>query len=116
MAERIIKQYVDDLDGAEIPEGKGERLSFGVRGTTYQIDLSPTNVAKFDKALRPFIEAATKVRATGRRGPARKSDPKRSSSREQLQAIREWARQNGYEVSSRGRISADIMEAFEAAH
>jgi hypothetical protein len=38
------------------------------------------------------------------------------SNRDQVQAIREWAKSAGYEVSSRGRISKAIQEAFDAAH
>ena len=30
--------------------------------------------------------------------------------------IRDWARSNGYKVPDRGRIPADVREAFEAAH
>ena len=114
MAERIVRQLIDDIDGSEIPDGGGERIEFSIRGTTYQIDLGSANVAKFDKALKPFAEAAMKLRgsrtrrtATGRSG---------GGSKEQLAAIRDWARQNGYEVSARGRIKAEIVEAFEAAH
>ncbi|WP_458864192.1 Lsr2 family DNA-binding protein [Mycobacteroides abscessus] len=33
-----------------------------------------------------------------------------------MAAIRQWARKNGYEVSDRGRIKAEVVEAFEAAH
>lgn len=29
---------------------------------------------------------------------------------------RKWARQNGFEVGARGRIGADVIAAFEAAH
>ena len=32
--------------------------------------------------------------------------------REQSAAIREWARRKGHKVSARGRISADITEAY----
>jgi hypothetical protein len=38
------------------------------------------------------------------------------TNREQTKAIRDWARQNGYELSDRGRIPATVIEAFEAAH
>ena len=30
--------------------------------------------------------------------------------------MREWARANGYSVSGRGRIKADVIEAFNAAN
>lgn len=31
-------------------------------------------------------------------------------------AIRDWARTNGYDVSDRGRIPSDVMEAYAAAN
>lgn len=113
MAERIVRQLIDDLDGSEIAEGGGERVEFSVRGVAYQIDLSTANVAKFDKALKPFVDKAMKVR--GGRGHRSKAT-NGSASREQLAAIREWARKNGHQVSDRGRIKAEVVEAFEAAH
>lgn len=30
--------------------------------------------------------------------------------------MRAWARDNGYEISERGRLSADVQEAYAAAH
>ncbi|MBR7513023.1 Lsr2 family protein, partial [Mycobacterium tuberculosis] len=30
--------------------------------------------------------------------------------------IREWARNNGYDVSDRGRIPADVADAYAAAN
>jgi len=53
--------------------------------------------------------------APAKRGPKGKAAPV-PSNREQLQAIREWAKAEGYEVSGRGRISRAIQEAFDAAH
>jgi hypothetical protein len=112
MAERIVRQLIDDLDGSEIPNDGGERIEFSLRGVDYRIDLSSANAAKLDKAMKPFIDGAAKI---GRRRRT-KAGSGGSASKEQLAAIRDWARKNGYEVAERGRIKADIMEAFEAAH
>ena len=30
--------------------------------------------------------------------------------------VREWAAQNGYTLSDRGRIPATVLEAYDAAH
>jgi hypothetical protein len=30
--------------------------------------------------------------------------------------VREWAREHGYKVSDRGRISAEVQQAYAAAH
>jgi hypothetical protein len=35
--------------------------------------------------------------------------------REQTAAMREWARANGYDVSSRGRIPTEIQDAYHKA-
>lgn len=39
-----------------------------------------------------------------------------SMSREQREAIRTWANDNGHSVGDRGRIAAGIITAFEEAH
>lgn len=115
MAERIVHQLVDDVDGTEIAEGKGESIEFSVRGVSYRIDLSSANTAKFDKALKPYLDVASKVGGSGRRH-AKKAGVKGKSSPEHLATIRTWARKKGYEVSDRGRIPAGVVEAFDAAH
>lgn len=129
MAERIVVQLVDDINGTEITDDSGERINFSVRGVDYQIDLSAANVAKFEKALAPYLDAATrvggrrtrtqKVAEPSSRAPksgARGRGKKAASSKEQLAAIREWAQDNGYDVAARGRIKADIVEAYHAAN
>lgn len=114
MAERIVRQLIDDIDGTEITDGGGERIEFAFRGTNYQIDLTAANAAKLDKALKPYIDAAMRLRGT--RGRRQTTNGSGSASKEQLSAIREWARKNGHKVSDRGRIKAEVVEAFEAAH
>lgn len=139
MAERMVRQLIDDLDGTEIENGSGERVVFTLRGATYQIDLSPENVKKLDKALKPFIDAAVRVRRSSERdgqaaghtgtpkgntasragrknGRAAKKTGRTRTSKVQPASIREWARRNGYQMSERGRISSEIMEAFKAAN
>ena len=115
MAERIVRQLIDDFDDSEISDGGGERVEFSLRGVEYQIDLSAANIAKLDKALKPYVDAAKRVRGTGARR-AKPTGVRGARPKEQLSAIREWARKNGHEVSDRGRIKAEVVEAFEAAH
>lgn len=138
MAERIVRQIIDDLDGSDITDGDGERIEFSLRGVEYQIDLSNGNVAKLEKALQPFVEAAATMRGSrgrgaksngngrgvpaattngsGRQGKAGGNGRDSAAARGDLAAIRQWARDNGHEVSDRGRIKAEIVQAFEAAH
>ncbi|AWG70734.1 MULTISPECIES: histone-like nucleoid-structuring protein Lsr2 [Mycobacteroides] len=116
MAERIVRQLIDDIDGSDITDGNGDRVEFSLRGVDYQIDLSAANIAKLDKALKPYVAAATRIRGGRGRRPKNVGNESASASKEQLAAIRQWARKHGYEVSDRGRIKAEVIEAFEAAH
>ena len=103
MASKTLVLLEDDLDGGEADE----TLSFGLDGNTYEIDLSEKNAAKLRNALAAYVAAGRRGTTNGRRGrlkgPGAASDAK---------AMREWAAEQGYEVSARGRISAGIQEAY----
>ncbi|QWS34298.1 Lsr2 family protein [Curtobacterium aetherium] len=118
MAQKVTVQLVDDLDDSPIAAGDGRTVEFAFDGSSYEIDLSNDNVDKFRDAISDYIAAARKTagRRTGSTGKASGSgSPKRGNS-EELGKIREWAKENGYEVSSRGRISTQVQEAYAAAH
>ena len=117
MAERVIRQVVDDIDGTDITDGGGETVEFSVRGVAYRIDLSSQNLAKFDKALTPYVKAAEKVSGEERprKASRRRKGGGKTQSRTPLSSIRAWANENGYTVSTRGRIPAEVVEAYEAA-
>ncbi|MBY0178138.1 MULTISPECIES: histone-like nucleoid-structuring protein Lsr2 [Curtobacterium] len=116
MAQKVTVQLVDDLDDSPIAAGDGRTVEFAFDGSSYEIDLSNDNVDKFRDAISDYIAAARKTagRRTGSTGKS-PSAPKRGNS-EELGKIREWAKENGYEVSSRGRISTQVQEAYAAAH
>ena len=85
----------------------------------YQIDLSDENAAKLRDALAPYVGAARKAGGRARGRVARQTvvaDKPARSSRDQTAAIREWARENGHQVSVRGRISKSVMDAYQAAN
>ena len=124
MAERIIKQLIDDLDQAEIAEGKGGSVEFALRGTTYRIDLSDANIAKLEKAFAPFISAAAKTSGpragSARSGAAARGKPGANRKSQKASAgssakIRAWAAENGHEVSARGRIPSAVISAYDSA-
>ncbi|GEL17337.1 histone-like nucleoid-structuring protein Lsr2 [Pseudonocardia asaccharolytica] len=122
MARNVVVRLVDDLDGSDA----SETVEFAVDGRTYEIDLSEVNRRKLDEALAPFVAAA---RNTGRGGSRRRvgastvvasrqaagsaAGATAAEVRARNEAIRAWARENGFEVSSRGRIRGEILEAYE---
>jgi hypothetical protein len=108
MSKSVSVIVTDDLDGSQ----NAETVSFGFDGVAYEIDLAEKNRAKLEKALAPFIEAGRRVpRSGGRRAGGRPS-----SASVDRGAVRAWARERGLKVSERGRVSADIMRQYEAAH
>jgi hypothetical protein len=112
LAQKVITEFIDDIDGSP-----AERtFTFAVDGTAYEIDLSSENIAEFKSAIGGFIESARTVKAPKGRRSRRGAPASAQRSRDQLATIREWARKNGYSVSDRGRISGEVMSAFEKAH
>ncbi|PXY18983.1 histone-like nucleoid-structuring protein Lsr2 [Prauserella muralis] len=116
MAQQVLVSLVDDLDGSEADE----TIEFGLDGISYEIDLSTENAEELRDALAQYIEHARRAggrkRAAGKR--ANGQAPARSSSaeRQQNQAIRAWARENGFEINDRGRIPSEVTEAYRQAH
>lgn len=104
MAKRVNVVITDDLDGSSAAEA----VSFSFDGLAYEIDLGPANRERMQKSLEPFIEAGRRV---GRRRPSRSA-----SSRLETAAIRAWAMDQGLKVAERGRISADVVGKYHAAH
>jgi|SRR3982751_6000643 hypothetical protein len=111
MAKQVITLLTDDLDGGEADR----TVEFGLDGVNYTIDLSEKNTAKLRKALDPYLSVATRVgRSSSDSRAARRTVPAGTgrASRDQNQAIREWAGKNGYDVSERGRIPSSVVEAY----
>jgi hypothetical protein len=109
VAQRTQVIFTDDIDGSEA-EGT---VTFALNGVQYEIDLSKMNSDKLAKAFAPYVEAGRKVSTrTSAPSPRAASTPKRHDQ----SAVRDWARGQGMQVSSRGRIPADIAAKYEAAH
>ncbi|MFF1450179.1 Lsr2 family protein [Streptomyces sp. NPDC058274] len=108
--QKTVIVLTDDISGGEADE----TLTFGVDGKTYEIDLNGKNAAKLRDALAPYIEKGRKT--GGRPGAVSRGRGAAKSSGEDTAAIREWAKQNGYEVNDRGRVPATIREAYSKAN
>lgn len=106
MAKTVSVVVTDDLDGS--PDA--ETVGFAFNGQSYEIDLAEKNLAKFQKSLRPFIDAG---RRTAQRRTARAA--RSAGARIDRAAVRSWAASQGIKVSERGRISADVLRQYEAA-
>jgi len=110
VAQKVQVLLVDDLDGSEATE----TMTFGLDGVSYEIDLSSGNAGKLREELAHYVEHARKASKTAARDRPRRA--RSGAGREQSARIREWAKANGYEVNARGRIPANIVTEYEAAH
>lgn len=109
MVQRTEIHLIDDLDGREIPTGKGETVPFALDGMSYEIDLLAKNAAALRKMLAAYVAAARPVK------PSRGARRRRATEPDARQ-IKAWARDKGYEVADRGRIPGQIRDAYKAAH
>ena len=113
MAQRVEIILEDDYDGTKADE----TVQFGLDGVEYEVDLSSENKQRLHDALAPWVGVAR--RTGGRRKRAVASVAPRAAGSDggsSTSDIRAWAQDNGYEVSSRGRVSAEVREAYEKAH
>lgn len=113
MARRTVTYLVDDLDGTEIGEG-ATATSFAFNGVTYTIDLAPENAEKLEQLLAPYIEKAR--RTGGSAASPRRRTRGSANSAQFLASVRDWANSNGYTVGERGRVKAEIIEAYRSSH
>ncbi|SDC64422.1 histone-like nucleoid-structuring protein Lsr2 [Rhodococcus tukisamuensis] len=114
MAKKVTVTLIDDVDQEAAAD---ETVEFALDGVMYEIDLSSENASKLREQFDVWVSHARK--STGRRrvkssAPAGKS--RVAVDREQSAAIRDWARRNGRPVSARGRISAEIIDAYNKAN
>ena len=107
MAQKTQITLEDDVDGGEA----SETILFGLDGVSYEIDLSDENAATMRDSLASWVGHARRVRGRKKSGM-----PAAKAKRTDLDKVRVWARENGYQVSNRGRIAADITAAYDAGH
>ncbi len=112
MVQRTITERFDDLDGSPAVE----TVRFVYEGREFEIDLNEEHAAELHELLAPYVEHGR--RANGGK-PSRRPRPAEGERRrrpEELRAIRQWAREQGLQVSERGRIAGDILAQYDAAH
>jgi len=127
MAQKVQVILVDDVDGGEA----AETVSFALDGVSYEIDVSEKNAKALRDALAPWVGNARRVggrsgggrsRSTGSAGGGGRSRASSSGGggggggKHDLSDVRSWARENGYQVSDRGRVSSEVIAAYEKAH
>ena len=114
MAQKVEVVLTCDLDDGDTPAV--DTVVFGYEGANYEFELCQAHLDEYHNAMQGFVTAARRAGSAGRRGAAGAARAARPAGNpSELAQVREWARNNGYEVSDRGRIPAQVREAFDRA-
>lgn len=118
MAQRVEVTLVDDLDGSP-----AERtVTFALDGQEFEIDLNGQHMKELFAAIDPWVDKArpvgrTRTRSTrSERGEKKRRAPRQSPAAYDPEVVRAWAKANGHAVSDRGRIRAEVIEAWTDAN
>jgi hypothetical protein len=112
MAQKVQTLFIDDIDGGEA-EGT---IRFALDGTAYEIDLSSKHSEELRSALGKYVSHARRVAGTVRRGARPAGRTRRAASPGLTTTeIRNWARENGFDIKDRGRVPADVVAKYQAA-
>lgn len=112
MAQKVLVQLVDDLDGTSSQDVS--TVLFGLDGVTYEIDLTEANAGRLRDSLAEYVDSARRVGGRVKRGTRPSAGSKAANASEAGQ-IREWAQDNGFELAGRGRIPSHVVEAYKQA-
>lgn len=125
MSVKQMPVRVDDLDGTVLYD-EGRQTTIILDGEKAELDLSMKNYNQLKELLAPYFKAGAGGSSARRTVAAQKTNdnnnggttsaPSRSTTRNDLTAIREWATRNGYKVSARGRIPYSVMDAYARSH
>jgi Lsr2 len=95
---------LDDMDGSD----NATTVEFTLNERTFEMELSPDNLAKLEAALIPFIEKARDTTPVPRWTNARHATVDQS-------LVRTWASENNVEVSPKGRVPGWIIDRYLAS-
>jgi hypothetical protein len=116
MAQKVVVELVDDLDGTVSEDTS--TISFSLDGVDYEIDLIEENATRLRDELAGYVAAARRTGGRIKRGtpgPKSAGSTRPTADREKTRTIREWARENGWDLAERGRIPANVIAAYEEA-
>jgi len=114
-----VSQVVLTCDVHEGDAEAADTVTFTVEGKSYECELCEPHLAEFHEAMEVWSSHSRPARAARASQGASSRAPRRrtgTNGAPSASVVREWARSQGLEVSSRGRVPAELLVAFEAAH
>ena len=110
MATKTYEVVYSDLSKQE----GAERVVFGVNREWYEIDLTPKELTELKKALDKWRKVGRATDVIDEKYRRKLKVPVTTA--HQRDEIRAWAKDNGFTLADRGRIPADVIEAYEKAN
>jgi hypothetical protein len=110
MARKVLT--VCDLHAGDVPGGVPVGVQLG--DERWRLDLCEQHAADVREVLEPLLGSAS----NGQGAPARSrvlAGSRRDRSAERG-SVREWARAQGYPVAGHGRLSREVVAAYQSAN
>jgi hypothetical protein len=104
VARKEVVELTDDLDQSPA----SQTIQFAINGVEYEIDLSEKNAKKFNAALAAYVDSGRRVAGRRRFG----GRPVDATARVDPKVIRQWANEQGIQISTRGRIPGEIVDRY----
>ena len=108
MARKVM--HVCDLHATDVPAEAELVVQLGE--DRWRADLCAAHLRDVRKTLAPLLSAAHQIQPGGPGGSRTVIGSRRSRTAERAE-LREWARKHGYDVRDRGRVSAEVVAAYE---
>lgn len=112
MTKRTVVQAICNVTGQELEHPNTVSLNLG-EGVTYALDLGDEPYAELVRVLQPYTDVADVIKG---RTVTQGSTSGGSSADPEIQKMREWGRENGFDVPTHGRLPGEIREAYVAAN
>lgn len=100
MARETIINLIDDIDGSKADV----TIKYSFDGANYEVDLTDDHAEDFREYMQEWLDRSRRI------GLAANSQRGANS---ETAKIRDWARSQGIDVPTRGRLSEEIMKAYE---
>lgn len=110
MAQRVEMQITCD----RVAPGHGgevESLDMTLGGTGYQIDLCAKHRKPYNDLLEMITMDGRRVSTRGRQQSAARKQPGRTNRNAEIRA---WAKEQGIDVSARGRVADEVVQKYDA--
>ena len=113
MARNVKVELLDDIDGT----AADQTVTFALDGIQYEIDLSDQNAEALRTEFAGYIQAARRTGGSKhtKTAAAATTTPSNPTNREYSKKVRAWAKDSGYDISDRGRLSTEIIDLYERA-